>query len=54
LFGATFLVLAWDLAQSVVPSVVIPVGIPTAFAGAPFFLYLLYWRGGLRGGRISA
>jgi iron complex transport system permease protein len=50
LFGATFLVLAWDLAQSVVPSVVIPVGIPTAFAGAPFFLYLLYRRGGLRGG----
>ncbi len=54
LFGATFLVLAWDLAQSVVPSVVIPVGIPTAFAGAPFFLYLLYRRGGLRGGGRSA
>jgi iron complex transport system permease protein len=55
LFGATFLVLAWDLAQSVVPSVVIPVGIPTAFAGAPFFLYLLYRRGGLTGrGVMSA
>ncbi len=50
LVGATFLVLAWDLAQSVIPSVVIPVGIPTAFAGAPFFLYLLYRPGGLTGG----
>ncbi len=53
LFGAGFLVLAWDLAQSVVPSVVIPVGIPTAFAGAPFFLYLLYRRHGLTGATRS-
>lgn len=44
LAGAGFLVIAWDLAQSVIPSVVIPVGIPTSFIGALFFLYLLYRR----------
>jgi len=46
LAGGAFLVIAWDLAQTVIPSVVIPVGIPTAFFGALFFLYLLYRRGG--------
>jgi len=45
--GGAFLLGAWDVAQVVVPSVVIPVGIPTAFAGASFFLYLLYRRGGV-------
>ncbi|MCI4352539.1 MAG: iron ABC transporter permease [Thermoplasmata archaeon] len=44
LFGGAFLASAWDLAQVVVPAIVLPVGIPTAFAGAPFFLYLLYRR----------
>jgi ABC-type Fe3+-siderophore transport system permease subunit len=42
--GSVFLAAAWDLAQVVVPSVVLPVGIPTAFVGAPFFVYLLYRR----------
>lgn len=46
LAGGAFLVVAWDAAQVVVPSVVIPVGIPTSFFGALFFLYLLYRRGG--------
>jgi iron complex transport system permease protein len=45
LVGAGFLLFSWDVAQSVVPSVVLPVGIPTAFIGGPFFLYLLYRRG---------
>jgi iron complex transport system permease protein len=44
LVGAAFLLLAWDLAQTVLPPIVLPVGIPTSFVGAPFFLYLLYRR----------
>lgn len=48
--GSVFLAAAWDLAQVVVPSVVLPVGIPTAFAGAPFFIYLLYRRRSQTGG----
>ena len=43
-FGGIFLLGAWDLAQSVIPTVVVPVGIPTAFVGGPSFLYLLYRR----------
>jgi iron complex transport system permease protein len=42
LFGALFLVVAWDFAQEIIPPIPIPVGIPTSFVGAPFFLYLLY------------
>ncbi|MGC2288847.1 MAG: iron ABC transporter permease, partial [Thermoplasmata archaeon] len=48
--GAVFLMAAWDLAQVVIPSVVLPVGIPTAFVGAPFFVYLLYRRRSPTGG----
>jgi iron complex transport system permease protein len=48
--GGVFLAGAWDLAQVVVPSVVLPVGIPTAFVGAPFFVYLLYRRRSASGG----
>lgn len=44
LLGAAFLAGAWDLAQVVVPASVLPVGIPTAFVGAPFFVYILYRR----------
>jgi iron complex transport system permease protein len=44
LVGAGFLVVAWDVAQTAFRPVVIPVGIPTALAGVPFFLYLLYRR----------
>jgi iron complex transport system permease protein len=45
-FGAIFLLLAWDVAQSVIPPVTVPVGIPTSFFGAPAFIYLLYRRRG--------
>lgn len=44
LFGGLVLLLAWDLAEGIIPPVVIPVGIPTAFIGAPFLIYLLYRR----------
>jgi iron complex transport system permease protein len=42
LFGAVFLLGASDLSQMIIPGVPVPVGIPTSFAGVPFFLYLLY------------
>ena len=42
LVGASFLLVAHDLSQLVIPGAVLPVGIFTSFAGAPFFLYLLY------------
>lgn len=48
--GAVFLMAAWDISQVVIPSVVLPVGIPTAFVGAPFFVYLLYRRRSPTGG----
>lgn len=41
LVGATFLLAAHDLSGLVVPDVVLPVGLFTAFAGAPFFFFLL-------------
>lgn len=44
LFGGIFLLGAWDLAQLAIPTVIVPVGIPTAFVGGPSFLYLLYRR----------
>jgi ABC-type Fe3+-siderophore transport system permease subunit len=49
LFGAIFLLGAWDLSEEALPllfhaPVTLPVGIPTAFVGGPFFLYLLYRR----------
>jgi iron complex transport system permease protein len=39
--GATFLVLADLLARSLLAGTILPVGIFTAFIGAPFFLFLL-------------
>jgi iron complex transport system permease protein len=45
LVGAVFLAVAHDLSQVLVPATELPVGIPTAFAGVPFFLYLLLRRG---------
>jgi iron complex transport system permease protein len=42
LVGAALLLLAHDLAGVAVPSVELPVGLFTAFAGGPFFFYLLY------------
>lgn len=41
LWGAAFLVLADAAARTAIPSSEIPVGVVTAFCGAPFFLYLL-------------
>ena len=41
LWGAAFLILADAAARSVLSSSEIPVGVITAFCGAPFFLYLL-------------
>jgi iron complex transport system permease protein len=47
LVGAIFLVLADTLARTILAPTEIPVGIITAFCGAPFFLYLLRRRKGL-------
>ncbi len=40
--GAMFLLAARDVSYLVFPGSVLPLGIFTAFAGVPFFLYLLY------------
>ncbi|MCI4339023.1 MAG: iron ABC transporter permease [Thermoplasmata archaeon] len=42
--GAAFLLGARDLSALAFPGDVLPIGIFTSFAGAPFFLYLLYRR----------
>jgi len=47
LVGAIFLIVADTLAHSLLPPTEIPVGVITAFCGAPFFLYLLRRRKGL-------
>jgi iron complex transport system permease protein len=47
LVGAIFLIVADTLARSLIPPTGIPVGIITAFCGAPFFLYLLRRKKGL-------
>jgi iron complex transport system permease protein len=41
-FGALFLVVASDVSYLAFPGSLLPIGIFTAFAGVPFFLYLLY------------
>ena len=41
LVGAGFLILADLIARTVVSPTELPVGVVTAFCGAPFFLYLL-------------
>jgi len=40
--GAVFLILADGAARGLLPSAELPVGVVTAFCGAPFFLYLLH------------
>lgn len=40
--GAVFLLAARDISYLAFPGSVLPIGIFTAFAGVPFFLYLLY------------
>ncbi|MCI4324821.1 MAG: iron ABC transporter permease [Thermoplasmata archaeon] len=52
LVGAGFLLLAWDIAQTALPPIVLPVGIPTSFVGAPFFLYLLLRRRAVPGASV--
>lgn len=47
LVGAIFLILADTLAHTLLPPTEIPVGVITAFCGAPFFLYLLRRKKGL-------
>lgn len=44
LVGGMFLVLSDTIARTVFAPAEIPVGIVTALAGGPFFLYLLLWR----------
>jgi len=44
LVGAAFLVAARDLSYLAFPGSVLPIGIFTSLAGAPFFFYLLYRR----------
>ncbi len=46
--GAIFLLLADDIARSIVTGIVIPIGIVTGIAGVPFFLYFLNKLGGAR------
>lgn len=49
LVGAIFVLGARDLALVAFPGTEVPVGVPMAFAGAIFFLYLLYRRPTTRG-----
>jgi iron complex transport system permease protein len=52
LVGAAFVVLADTVARMVVPPAVVPVGVVTALAGGPFFLFLLVrYSGKLYGGK---
>jgi len=44
LVGGMFLALADTIARTILAPAEIPVGIVTALAGGPFFLYLLLWR----------
>jgi iron complex transport system permease protein len=43
--GAAFLILADTLARTIISPSELPVGVITAFLGAPFFIYLLRKRG---------
>jgi iron complex transport system permease protein len=44
LVGGTFLMSADTVARTLIAPTEIPVGIITALAGGPFFVYLLLWR----------
>ena len=44
LVGGTFLIAADTIARTLIAPMEIPVGIITALAGGPFFVYLLLWR----------
>ena len=45
LFGAAFLLLVDNISRNLL-AVEIPIGILTAFIGAPFFIYLMHQKGG--------
>ena len=47
-FGAAFLILADVVARTVQSPAEVPIGVVTAFFGAPFFLVILRTRRGLR------
>jgi iron complex transport system permease protein len=51
--GAAFVLSARDLALVLFPGTEVPVGVPMAFAGTVFFLYLLYRRRGPAGSASS-
>jgi iron complex transport system permease protein len=40
-FGASFLILCDIVARSIDPGYEVPIGVVTAFIGAPFFLFLM-------------
>ncbi|HEX6727755.1 MAG TPA: iron chelate uptake ABC transporter family permease subunit [Nitrospira sp.] len=44
LAGGMFLVVSDTIARTILAPAEIPVGIVTALAGGPLFLYLLLWR----------
>lgn len=44
LVGGVYLLVSYDVSELILPGVTVPVGILTAFTGAPFFLYLLHRR----------
>jgi iron complex transport system permease protein len=54
LVGAIFVLGARDLALVFFPGTEVPVGVPMSFAGAIFFLYLLYRRRGTPGGPMPS
>jgi iron complex transport system permease protein len=43
--GAVFLIVADTVARTIISPSELPVGVITAFIGAPFFIYLLKTRG---------
>ena len=47
LFGASFLLVVDNVSRNLLATE-IPIGILTAFIGAPFFLYLMMRKGGFR------
>ncbi len=52
MIGASLLVLADLVARTIAAPIEVPVGVFTAFLGAPFFLYLLRTRGGALAGGV--
>lgn len=51
--GAVLLAGAFDLSRVLLAATVLPVGVPMAFVGGPFFVYVLYRRRARPGGRVG-